>query len=624
MARKPSHPPRPGETPLARDFFAGRYAKVVEATFGPSRPIAAADVAFVVGALTFLGRTEDAQVCFDGARRHGGALDPRTSAASRFFLGVAYARAGNFERAHRLLVAGALGRTRDPDPWVAAFVFQGLACHRYFTGRYRASAQHALRALRAAHVVRFGYVQMLANDLRGHALAQLGQYRAAESLLEQARRHSQRLGFGMNAYAIECSIANYGAEFIAGPEALERIQTLLRRPAHDSYSRRALLTESATLLALRGRCSEANAALDEADADARRADGRRAKIMTLLARLHVRRWSEGPAACSALLEPTRGLVAEDDVAFRVELLLFDALVARATGDDPRYARVAAELRGLARTHEHYRAKATLEQLDLTPAVARAFPEDELTPLLRAVATRDRRVLPRLLALGLLGPVPELLGLTPGRRIVFISGENVALLEDHGDLELKGSPPRWCVALLQLLARGVASKEQIVSALWGLRSYRPERHDPLVRTTIHRLRTFLAPHGDWIFVHDAGYGCRVALHYADAVESVELDAPLVDGEAPAVHRTVDRARAAGGLRAHAADDETPVTRVLEKLEQTRERVGVRELSRALGLSESTTLRALRELIARRLVVRTGWARATRYALRDARGASLTGP
>ena len=68
----------------------------------------------------------------------------------------------------------------------------------------------------------------------------------------------------------------------------------------------------------------------------------------------------------------------------------------------------------------------------------------------------------------------------------------------------------------------------------------------------------------------------------------------------------------------------MTRVLEKLEQTRERVGVRELSRALGLSESTTLRALRELIARRLVVRTGWARATRYALRDARGASLTGP
>ena len=67
---------------------------------------------------------------------------------------------------------------------------------------------------------------MLANDLRGHALAQIGQYRAGIALLEQAKLSSERLGFGMNAYAIECSIVSYLSESVARSEALERIERL--------------------------------------------------------------------------------------------------------------------------------------------------------------------------------------------------------------------------------------------------------------------------------------------------------------------------------------------------------------------------------------------------------------
>src|ERR671927_148017 len=89
--------PRPGDTPLARAFFAGLYAKVAESTFDAQIDIDDADLAFVVGSLTFLGRLEDAQMCFDGLRLRGKSREPRTVAASRFFLGVAYARAGSFE-----------------------------------------------------------------------------------------------------------------------------------------------------------------------------------------------------------------------------------------------------------------------------------------------------------------------------------------------------------------------------------------------------------------------------------------------------------------------------------------------------------------------------------------------
>lgn len=609
---------RPGETSIARDFFAGRYAKVVSTTFDASSEIDELDVAFVVGALAFLGRLEDAQTCFDGLRLRATSPDPRTVEASRFFLGVAYARAGDFPRSQRFLVQHALRRARGAEPWVMAFVFQGLACQRYFTGRYRASARHALRALRAAHVARFGYVQMLATDLRGHALAQLGQYHAAIHLLEQAKHHSERLGFGMNAHAIEVSMATYMAEFVARPEALQRIQGLLERRSHDSYSKRALLAESAIQLALRGRRSEAMAALDEADDDALRVDSRRAKVSTLIARLHVRRWSQGPAACAQLLEQTTELVDEGDVPFRAELFGFEALLGRTLDDEARHARALDGLRALVRANEHYRARATLEQHDSTPARQRAFPDDELTPLFHAIVAREERVLQRLLTLGLFGAVPELLGLTPGRRIIFLTTENAALLEDNGDLHFKPSPPRWCATLLRVLAGGPISKERIVAALWGLRAYRPERHDPLVRTTIHRLRAFLAPHGDWAFVDETGaYGCRVPLHFVGMSESTDLDAPLAFGEVPYVNVSgppehVAETASSKGDR----DEETPEQRVLAKLTEAHEgeRLGIRDLARSLGLSESTVLRALRALLRKKRIVRTGCARATRYAAR----------
>ena len=41
-----------GETPIARDFFAGQYAKIVEATFDTTQDFDLVDAAFVVGALT--------------------------------------------------------------------------------------------------------------------------------------------------------------------------------------------------------------------------------------------------------------------------------------------------------------------------------------------------------------------------------------------------------------------------------------------------------------------------------------------------------------------------------------------------------------------------------------------
>jgi hypothetical protein len=599
-----------GDTALARDFFAGRYAKVAAATFdAPTARFDDADVAFAVGALTFLGRLDDAQTCFDAWRARSVEWSGRTVAAARFFLGVAHARSGDFARAAELLVQRVRERLQTGDAWSTAFAFQGLACQRYFTGRYKAAARHALRALRAAHIGAFPYAKLLATDLRGHALVQLGHGRAGLDLLEQAKNHATQLGLGMNAFAIECSSATYSLKFSAEPQAVQQLEGLLSLAAHDSYSRHTLLTEYAAQLALRGRADAARQALAQADDDVVRGEKRRGKVASLIAHLHVARWTGGAAACAELLEQARELLDDADVTFRAELLGFEAFVARAQSEPARLARALAGLHALERSHELHWAKAALQQFSAEPYRARAFAEDQLTPLLRAAAFREEARLPRLLALGLLGAVPELLGLTPGRRILILVAENALLLEDFGNVTLRANPPRWCPALLRSLSHGDVAKEQLVTLLWGLRSYKPERHDPLLRTAIHRLRAFLEPHGDWIRVTPHGYGSSVPVVFVGAGEAEVAELQLTGAEEDLSSYQEASARSPAPPPKPADSRGERICRLLA----ARQVASVQLIARALDISTSTALRELRPLLQSRRIEKTGFARATRYRL-----------
>ncbi|CAN5210005.1 hypothetical protein BH11MYX1_BH11MYX1_21030 [soil metagenome] len=614
MVRRPRAEFKVGDSRLAERFYAGRYADILADTYDAGAAVAPEDLAFVVGALTFVDRVDEATAQFDAWRARSAWLEPRIRAACVFFLGLAAARAGYFERANALLVRRAFPDRHDPDPWVRSLVFQGLACQCYFTGRYPGAARHALRALQAAHEAGFAYVALLATDMRGHALVQMGQLQRGISLLEQAKKQASRLGQANTAFAVDTSIATYGTRFVPDPSSLDRIAELLERDSHDSYSRRALLTEAAVQRAVRGQRVDAVEALEAADRDALRGDTRRGKVVSLLARLWVTRFQRGTLACTDLIDQARGLVEPRDIAFRSELLAFEILGARVTSDGSREARTLAELRGLLQTTQHFHARSALAQFEpLRPA--RAFDEDAVMPILRAVAQRDVLALSRIVALGWLGLIPELLGLSPGRRIILIPSEDLVLLEDHGNVLVRTRPPRWCPVLLRILASGDATKERIVAGLWGLRAYHPEIHDPPVRTTIHRLRSFLAPYGSWIEVTDLGYRVTVPVHLVSGAEPAMLD-PLPlweEGEVPML-RSMASAIPPRPASANAPARASLEQRVYQRLAEL-EQASVPELARALKMSASTVLRTLRDLVEEDRVERVGFARATRYRPRS---------
>ncbi len=116
-------------------------------------------------------------------------------------------------------------------------------------------------ALRAG----FPYVAMLANDLRGHALAQGGDSALGGAVLLLARDQARRLGYVANAHAIELAITLYRARDATPREAASLLtDAVAREVTQDSYSRRTLRLELATLLAWMGRAAAARSLVEEA------------------------------------------------------------------------------------------------------------------------------------------------------------------------------------------------------------------------------------------------------------------------------------------------------------------------------------------------------------------------
>jgi DNA-binding transcriptional ArsR family regulator len=92
---------------------------------------------------------------------------------------------------------------------------------------------------------------------------------------------------------------------------------------------------------------------------------------------------------------------------------------------------------------------------------------------------------------------------------------------------------------------------------------------------------------------------------DEPDSPDLELPLEEDEIPMVD--VARPHATRSI-----ETDAPHALVIAQLARL-EQASVRELAKALGVSQSTALRALRELVVAKRVLRRGFARATRYSL-----------
>lgn len=587
-----SAPPSPstevGRSPAAALLYQGRYLDALAATVDSPAGTAPEDLAFAVGALAFAGRVVEAELLCRSALR---APTARTRAAAAFFVSVAQCRSGRLGDAAHTLRQGVRRTDGARDAWSRALLLQGAACVRFFSGRLSRALADAVGAQSCALAAGFAYASMLANDLRGHALAAVGSVAEGVEVLALARDQAARLGYHENARVIATSIALHRASAAEPAQALAILTAgALADDAQDSYSRRTLLLARAPWLAWLGRGREAQDLL--ARAEPLCATGARPRALLAVARAQVARAVEGWDACLAHLDAGAAVLAgERDPALRAEVLGLRLLAARARGDVAAEASATTSLRALAAESGLRAARHWLEAWD--PSGPTRGAAGDLPAMLAVVAARSPATA---LTRGMLGLIPETLGLAPARRLHLFA--DALVVEEAGEVRRRPGLSARASSLLLALARGLGAREEIFSAVWGLRGYDPARHAGPLKTAISRLRAALGEAHGWVRSTADGYaldpGVTVRVHDGATEAAARAATTPTD-----LARNDRQRRLLGQLGARA--------------------LSVAALARAVGEPQRTVSRELSAMCAAGLLRRDGAGRATTYQRAGATGA-----
>ncbi|WP_169796421.1 helix-turn-helix domain-containing protein [Chondromyces crocatus] len=611
---------------IAERFYAGRYADIVrEHVDGPDGATQAGDLPFLVGALAFMGRLEEARALFSGHCRRKEAPEARPSlVAARFFLGVAYCRAGRLDEARQEFSLNLQAASRHAGPLSRFYVLQGMGCYRYFTGRLRQAARHALRALEYAFLAAFPYGRFLATDLRGHVLVQLGAVQEGLSLLETARTLARSLSLEKNAAALDFALGIYRARFGVLPvrEAIATLKELLAKARpDDSYSQRSLCIELASQHALAGEGDAAWGLLERLGTEQLPDGGDvRARIRFLLGCANVARLRYGAASIAPFVSEARVLVgAHEDTVLEFDVSCMEML---ATADAEEQARLDERLRALHRrsgiSRAWLRARGGEPQTPGLPG-AEMLDEDRLGALVAACLRGSPELGSRVIASGHWGLLPLCLGLEPGRRLMLLDRRLV--VEDHGNVLVMSEVSDGMRAFLRALIGGARrSKEELLRLVWGIGSYRPEAHDPVVHTAVSRLRALLGVRGHWVEAASGGY------QLASGVALVDLAGMPLGSQPGAAGAETGRSEGPEGQPATSSGVPTPNAPSSSALSASVSGedaivallarggpASSSELATRLGVSEMTALRRLRPLVERGVLLRWGKGKNTRYGI-----------
>jgi DNA-binding transcriptional ArsR family regulator len=579
---------------LRRLFYAGKHQEVLSRTLDShDGQVSAAQTAYVVGSLALLGRVDEALACVEAAASSR-AIEAPHAIEARFFLVVGLCHAGRYAEAESWAVRN-LRHLHDCDAKSSFFLFQGAALVRYFAGRVRRALFWTKRALAASVAARFNYGRLLALDLWGHILIQLGEVSSGLRTLGQAERLAAGLSYDGHATSIACSRLVYQSRHGRGGTDLEEALTTVAVASTDNiYALRAAWLELAFRAAIHGDAARARESLERAAAQAVPEHDERARTRLPATAAIIRRIDHSIAeAASCIVEADRAAERARDRVLRAEVRCWDCVLGtHALSLDPR------EARALSRETDSFAARC-LEALHEHASLENLAAQD--SPLWSLLLRKDSRPGERArLALrhGWLGLAVILLGAEPGRRIWLL--ESSFLADDQGTVVHMAKAPGHALELLRALGEGEQSKASLIQRIWHVANYSPTHHDAVIYTAVARMRRALGPSAEWVRTSPLGYALATGVVVAD----IDVEPP--DTQAASFET------ASSVASSSSAPSASPVLSI-ERVLAGGAAMSSSELAQATGVSEATVLRRLRQLAADGLVLRSGAGKNTRYAL-----------
>jgi hypothetical protein len=575
---------------LRRLFYAGKHQDVLVRTLDSHDGEVSADqIPCVVGSLALLGRIDEALACMQSPPSDR-ALDACETVEASFFVIVGLCHAGRYAEAERWTKRNALLRDRR-DPKRSFFVFQSVALMRYFAGRVGRALFWCKLALAASVRARFNYGRLLALDLWGHSLVQLGEVSAGLRTLGQAERLASSLSFDGHATSIACSRLVYQSRHGRGGLELEEALTAVAvASTNNLYALRSAWLELAFRAAIHGDAARARECLERAGAQAVPEHDERARTRLLLTSAILRRIDHSRAeAALCIVEADRAADRAQDRVLRAEVRCWDRVLGTNSlvydrGEAERAARETGSLAARCLLALYEPSKSAHLIAHDSPLWSLLL-HDETQPLERGqLALRH----------AWFGLCVILLGGEPSRRIWLL--EDSLLADDHGTVVHVARAPGHALELLRVLGRGEQTKAALIKHVWHVATYSPAHHDAVIYTAMARMRRALGASGEWVRTSALGYALAPGVVVGELVRASEPIAPQPSTAGVSFepltldpHRSLESALAGG-----------------QALSST-------ELAQQLGLSEATTLRRLRQLAADGVIRRSGAGKNTRYTL-----------
>jgi DNA-binding winged helix-turn-helix (wHTH) protein len=579
-------------------FQSGDYHEVVDRFYGKDGKKLKNQLASVVGALSFLGRIDEAEDLFSLREKSCLKIEKM---ACRFFLAIGWVRRSEYSKAENLISLNE--KAKSELPLERFFHHQGNAFYLFYTGRLLESEEQAKLSRKAAIESNNIWARCLATDALGHVQVRLGAIHAGLLFLEEAKSLAKKMENKSSESAIEISIQCYRWEYGWNAGEIQNLEKIVeQQKPENSYSQATLLLELARQQTLRGNFSAASKSLELAAKRVYASKNRRQEVS-----LHIRmaelafRKGDLFQAKHFLWFSKRLLHAEVDEFLELPVIGMQRKISLIEGNVEEVKQLDERWNSL-QNFTSTRDRNLRVRLGIDPQ-SFSNPEDKVHEKLFSALqmTSYEEKIRALLEGAFYLEVADLLKLKPGTRSVallpLILG--VFIQSDEG-LEWKNITSMQRKILVALESE--CSKEQLIEKVWGY-SYDPLRHDSMIYAALSGLRKSLGNAGSWVRPTEYGYIFEGKILGIESTSSWKKIRPNPQTEEKELQHQFVKEKIS--LLNH---------RQLEILDwmQTMRYLSVKEVRDRFRVSEITALRDLDGLRKNGIVLRIGKARATRYA------------
>lgn len=580
-------------------FHKGLYREILKISVdAPSWNKATADLPFVIGALSFSGRMEEAELLANPLLKK---ISPQ-SVAVRFFLGLGFTRLSEYRRARQLFAENLqAARKKKLAKSDLFFVYQGLSFYRYYCGKFAAAKKASDIAFKAAFEADHLYGKVLSTDIRGHILIQLGDTAAGFELFDRAEKLARLIGNGSLPMAIQISTMIYRARLGFNPkESLQELEKgIATLSPDDNYSRANFLLELARQWTLRGKTIQAGAILDKASEHIYANQNRRQEA-TLNLRYAYLMYCSGEASrgLHAIRSAKRTLHPLVDRVLEQEALGVELRILKALNMETHAQEIHQNLLAKSNQESHFIHRRMLSRQNLMSVNIRTG-ADPLGDLMDLVNTSPEEAIEAILENDYLGLLYDVLKIDRQRPTLYVDLRPGWLISlDRGQVTAHEGLTPQLRKILRALQQGFCSKEDLIVKVWEFQ-YDPLRHDTVIYAAMNSLRKLLGEKAHWLETVENGYRWspifEVRLHKTETSRK-----PSNTQESPSEQITD-----AGALNYR----QIQILRHLTK----EEFIDVQKYKKIFKVSDITASRDLSLLTGAGLVARIGRGRATKYCL-----------